>query len=88
MAENGQKKLHGNSVNISVSGIPEELLHEFSEKVMKPQYAGGISEAVKDLMREAVDKQKQNEIFQRFPWKKNEDSFNEARARLMPFQYH
>jgi len=38
-----------------------ELLHEFSEYVVKPLYPGGISPAIKDLMRKAVQEQKQKE---------------------------
>ena len=78
MADNGQKRLFENAVNIAISGIPAELLHEFSERVIKPLYAGGISGAIKDLMQEAVNEQKHNEIFSRFPWKKDEERFNEA----------
>jgi len=31
------------------------------EKVVKPNYSGGISPAIKDLMRKAVQEQKQKE---------------------------
>jgi hypothetical protein len=78
MIENGQKKLLGNSVNMTIPDVPTELLHEFSEKVMKPFYKGGVSEALRDLMQKAVNEQKQNETFNRFPWKKDEERFNEV----------
>jgi hypothetical protein len=34
------------------------LLHEFCEYVVKPRYPGGISEAIMDLMKKAVEEQK------------------------------
>ena len=46
-------------VNITIYDIPANLLHEFSEKVVKPYYPGGISQAIKDLMRKAVKKEKE-----------------------------
>lgn len=48
-------------VNITIYDIPANLLHEFSEKVVKPFYPGGISIAIRDLMRKAVQEQKQKE---------------------------
>jgi hypothetical protein len=78
MGENEQKRLFEGSVNITIYDIPTELLHEFGKKVIEPLYKGGISEAIKDIMQKAVQEQKQNEIFQKFPWKKNEERFNEA----------
>jgi len=47
----------GTHVNLTI-GIPEELLREFCEFVVKPFYEGGISEALMDLMRKAVEEQK------------------------------
>ena len=41
--------------------VPAELLQEFSEKILKPYYPGGISVAIKDLMRKAVKEQRQKE---------------------------
>ena len=46
-------------VNITIYDIPSNLLHEFSEKVVKPYYPGGISQAIKDLMKKAVEKEKE-----------------------------
>jgi hypothetical protein len=47
--------------NITIYGVPADLLHEFSEKVIKPYYSGGITEALIDLMRKAVQEQKEKE---------------------------
>jgi metal-responsive CopG/Arc/MetJ family transcriptional regulator len=44
-------------------GIPEELLHEFCEHVVKPHYPSGISEAIMDLMKKAVEEQKRQKHF-------------------------
>jgi len=46
-------------VNITIYDIPASLLSEFSEKVVKPYYAGGISQAIKDIMRKAVKYKKE-----------------------------
>jgi hypothetical protein len=58
MSESGQKKLFEDSVNITIYDVPADLLHEFSERVMKPYYPGGITEALVDLMRKAVQERK------------------------------
>lgn len=46
-------------VNITIYDIPSELIKEFSEKIVKPYYLGGISQAIKDLMRKAINKEKE-----------------------------
>jgi len=48
-------------VNITIYDIPANLLHEFSEKAVKPFYLGGISVAIRDLMQKVVEEQKQKE---------------------------
>jgi hypothetical protein len=45
--------------NITIYDIPANLLHEFSEKVVRLYYPGGISQAIKDLMKKAVEKEKE-----------------------------
>ena len=47
--------------SLTIYDIPAELLHGFSEYVVRPFYPGGISPAIKDLMRKAVQEQKQKE---------------------------
>ena len=49
----------GDTANLTIYGIPAELLHEFSEYVVKPFYPGGITPAIIDLMRKAVQEQKE-----------------------------
>lgn len=44
---------------VLVRDIPFELLREFDENVAKPFYAGGLDQAIKDLMQKAVQKLKQ-----------------------------
>jgi len=39
-----------------VRDIPADLLKEFDEKIVKPFYHGGHSEAVQDLMRKSIQK--------------------------------
>lgn len=45
-------------VSITIYYIPASLLNEFSENVAKPYYPGGMSQAIKDLMRKAIEKEK------------------------------
>ena len=51
----------GEYASLTIYDIPAELLHEFSEYVVKPYYPGGTSPAIKDLMRKAVQEQKRKE---------------------------
>jgi len=44
-------------VHITVYDIPVELLNQFTSKVVKPYYPGGISQVIKDLMKKAVEKE-------------------------------
>ena len=46
-------------VHITVYDIPVELLNQFTSRVVKPYYPGGISQAMKDLMKKAVEKEKE-----------------------------
>jgi len=46
-------------VNITIYDTPASLLNEFSEKVVKPYYPGGISQAIKGLMKKAIEKEKE-----------------------------
>jgi hypothetical protein len=48
-------------VNLTIHNVSGSLLKEFMEKVVKPNYSGGISPAIKDLMRKAVEEQKQRQ---------------------------
>jgi len=45
--------------NIIIYDIIADLVQEFSEKIVKPYYPGGISQAIKDLMKKAVEKEKE-----------------------------
>jgi len=45
-------------VTMTIPRVPAFLVKEFAEKVAKPYYTGGISEAIKDLMWQAVQTQK------------------------------
>jgi hypothetical protein len=42
------------SVSITIYDVPESLVREFAEKVVRPMYSGGVSDAIKDLMRKAI----------------------------------
>ena len=42
------------SVSITIYDVPESLVREFAEKVVRPLYSGGVSDAIKDLMRKAI----------------------------------
>ena len=45
-------------VNITIYDVSSELVKEFSTRIVKPYYPGGISQAIKDLMRKAIKKEK------------------------------
>jgi hypothetical protein len=48
----------GTHVDLTIMGLSEELIHEFSVYVL-PKYPGGIAEAIIDLMRKAIKEQKE-----------------------------
>ena len=45
-------------VDLTIYDIPVSLLEDFSEHVINSVYAGEVTEAIKDLMRKAILKQK------------------------------
>ena len=45
-------------VDLTIYDIPVSLLEDFSEHVINPVYNGEVTEAIKDLMRKAILKQK------------------------------
>jgi hypothetical protein len=45
-------------VDLTIYDISVSLLEDFSEYVVNPVYAGEVNEAIKDLMRKAILKQK------------------------------
>jgi hypothetical protein len=42
------------SVDLTIYNVPASLLREFAQKIISPHYPGGVSDAVKDLMRKAI----------------------------------
>ena len=42
------------SVDLTIYNVPANLLREFAQKIISPYYPGGVSEAIKDLMRKAI----------------------------------
>jgi len=45
-------------VDLTIYDVPVRLLEDFSEFVINPVYDGQVNEAIKDLMRKAILKQK------------------------------
>jgi len=45
-------------VDIQVRNVPKKLLEEFDEVVVKPLFPGGRAEAIRDLMRRAIQDQR------------------------------
>jgi hypothetical protein len=41
-------------VDLTIYDVPAGLLREFGEKVVHSSYPGGVSEAIKDLLRKAI----------------------------------
>jgi len=50
-----------NSQHNNIYDVPEGLLREFVEKVINPNYPGGISPAIKDVILKAVEERKRQE---------------------------
>jgi metal-responsive CopG/Arc/MetJ family transcriptional regulator len=43
---------------VQIRNVPKKLLEEFDEVVVKPLFPGGRAEAVRDLMRRAIQEQR------------------------------
>jgi len=46
-------------VHLTIYDIPASLLRDFCKKTVQPKYPGGVSDAIKDLMRKAVNEKQQ-----------------------------
>jgi hypothetical protein len=57
IVENGEFK-DGFFGNLTLCNVPDSSLREFMRTVVWPKYPGRISEALQDLMRKEVQKQK------------------------------
>jgi alanine-alpha-ketoisovalerate/valine-pyruvate aminotransferase len=53
-----QMKLEEMSVDLTIYRIPASLIKEFAEKIVKPYYPEGVSPAIKDLMRKAIEEER------------------------------
>jgi hypothetical protein len=49
------KTKRDDSVKLTIHGFPFELLEDFTMKVVARKYPGGLSEALMDLMKEAIE---------------------------------
>jgi hypothetical protein len=41
-------------VSLTIYDLSDNLLKEFCKKIVRPNYPGGVSEAIKDLMQRAI----------------------------------
>jgi len=48
-------------VDVQIRNVPRKLLSEFEDVVVKPNHPGGRSEAIRDLMRRAIQEQRAKE---------------------------
>jgi len=48
-------------VDIQIRNVPKKVLDEFDEIVVKALFPGGRAEAVRDLMRRAIQEQRAKE---------------------------
>ncbi|MGA2768802.1 MAG: hypothetical protein ABSF24_10890 [Candidatus Bathyarchaeia archaeon] len=62
IAEDGKLK-EDSFGNLTICNVPNSLLREFMRTVVWPKYSGGISEALQDLIRKEVEKQKKLDAF-------------------------
>ena len=42
------------SVHLTIYDVPAGLLRDFCKKIVQPNYPGGVSEAIKDLIQKAI----------------------------------
>jgi len=45
-------------IDVQIRNVPKKLLSEFDEVVVKPLFPGGRAEAIRDLMRKAIQEQR------------------------------
>jgi hypothetical protein len=41
-------------VSLTIYDVPDSLLKEFCKKIVQPNYPGGVSDAIKDLIQKAI----------------------------------
>jgi hypothetical protein len=41
-------------VSLTIYDVPESLLRDFCRKIVQPNYSGGVSDAIKDLIQKAI----------------------------------
>ena len=49
-------------VDLTIYDIPASLLKDFCKKIVQPNYPGGVSDAIKDLIRKAILEQQTSHI--------------------------
>ena len=42
------------SVHLTIYDVPASLLRDFCKKIVQPNYPGGVSDAIKDLIQKAI----------------------------------
>jgi hypothetical protein len=62
IVDNGKSK-DDSFGDLTICNVPDSLLREFMRTVVWPKYPGGITEALQDLMRKEVQKQKKLDAF-------------------------
>lgn len=53
-------------VDLTIYDVPASLLEEFAEKVVRSDYPSGVNEAIKDLLRKAIQDHQENVNVVRF----------------------
>lgn len=53
-------------VDLTIYDVPASLLEEFAEKVVRSDYPSGVNEAIKDLLRKAIQEHQENVSLARF----------------------
>lgn len=62
--ENGLFKENDFFVDFTIYDVPASLLKEFCEKIVKPHYPNGASQAIRDLMREAIERETSKKVLE------------------------
>ena len=47
-------------VDLTIYDVPVSLLEEFAEKVVRSDYPSGVNEAIKDLLRKAIQEHQED----------------------------
>lgn len=51
-------------IDLTIYGVPASLLKEFCEKIVKPHYPDGTSQAIRELMRKTIERETSKKVLE------------------------